>query len=208
MAGTQLRGSFSEKLNAIKDEVKKAEGRVVVFIDELHTLVGAGATGDGPQDAANELKAAMSRGEFPCIGATTHDEFRKHIQTDPALERRFTPVVVNEPSVPDTVYILNGVIARYEEHHGLSYTPEALTANPVFTKSVTPRIAYLAGGASLRLRPFSWLVPRRAAAYSASPSLTPGFGMLALATAICAPLFSCSRSSARRRSTTMRAPSR
>ncbi|MBL8952809.1 MAG: ATP-dependent Clp protease ATP-binding subunit [Myxococcaceae bacterium] len=128
VAGTQLRGSFSEKLNGIKDEVKKAEGRIVVFIDELHTLVGAGSTGDGPQDAANELKAAMSRGDFPCIGATTHDEFRKHIQTDPALERRFTPVVVNEPSVPDTVYILNGVIGRYEEHHGLTYTPEALTA--------------------------------------------------------------------------------
>ncbi len=129
VAGTQLRGSFSEKLNGLKDEVKKAEGRVVVFIDELHTLVGAGSTGDGPQDAANELKAAMSRGDFPCIGATTHDEFRKHIQTDPALERRFTPVVVNEPSVPDTVYILNGVIGRYEEHHGLTYTQEALQAS-------------------------------------------------------------------------------
>ncbi len=128
VAGTQLRGSFSEKLNGIKDEVKKADGRIVVFIDELHTLVGAGSTGDGPQDAANELKAAMSRGEFPCIGATTHDEFRKHIQADPALERRFTPVVVNEPSVPETVYILNGVIGRYEDHHGLTYTPEALQA--------------------------------------------------------------------------------
>jgi ATP-dependent Clp protease ATP-binding subunit ClpC len=128
VAGTQLRGSFSEKLNGLKDEVKKADGRVVVFIDELHTLVGAGSTGDGPQDAANELKAAMSRGDFPCIGATTHDEFRKHIQTDPALERRFTPVVVNEPSVPETVYILNGVIGRYEEHHGLSYAPDALQA--------------------------------------------------------------------------------
>jgi ATP-dependent Clp protease ATP-binding subunit ClpC len=128
VAGTQLRGSFSEKLNGIKDEVKKADGRIVVFIDELHTLVGAGSTGDGPQDAANELKAAMSRGDFPCIGATTHDEFRKHIQTDTALERRFTPVIVNEPSVPDTVYILNGVIGRYEEHHGLSYSPDALQA--------------------------------------------------------------------------------
>lgn len=99
VAGTQLRGSFSERLNGLKDEVKKADGRVVVFIDEIHTLVGAGSTGDGPQDASNELKAAMSRGEFPCIGATTHDEYRKHISTDPALERRFTPVVVVEPSV-------------------------------------------------------------------------------------------------------------
>ncbi|MFL5343950.1 MAG: AAA family ATPase [Hyalangium sp.] len=128
VAGTQLRGSFSEKLNALKDEVRKADGRVVVFIDEIHTLVGAGSTGDGPQDAANELKTAMGRGEFPCIGATTHDEFRKFIIQDPALERRFTPVVVNEPSVPETVEILKGVIGRYEEHHGLRYAPEALEA--------------------------------------------------------------------------------
>jgi ATP-dependent Clp protease ATP-binding subunit ClpC len=127
VAGTQLRGSFSERLNALKDEVKAAQ-RVVVFIDEIHTLMGAGSTGDGPQDAANELKAAMSRGEFPCIGATTHDEYRKHLSNDPALERRFTPVVVNEPSIPDTVYILNGVIGRYEQHHRLKYAPEALQA--------------------------------------------------------------------------------
>jgi ATP-dependent Clp protease ATP-binding subunit ClpC len=127
VAGTQLRGSFSERLNALKDEVKNA-ARVVVFIDEIHTLMGAGSTGDGPQDAANELKAAMSRGEFPCIGATTHDEYRKHLSNDPALERRFTPVVVNEPSIPDTVYILNGVIGRYEAHHRLKYAPEALQA--------------------------------------------------------------------------------
>jgi ATP-dependent Clp protease ATP-binding subunit ClpC len=140
VAGTQLRGSFSERLNGLKDEVKKADGRVVVFIDELHTLVGAGSTGDGPQDAANELKAAMSRGEFPCIGATTHDEYRKHIATDPALERRFTPVVVNEPSVPDTVYILNGVIGRYEQHHQLSYQPESLqAAASLSSKYITDR---------------------------------------------------------------------
>jgi ATP-dependent Clp protease ATP-binding subunit ClpC len=128
VAGTQLRGSFSERLSALKDEVKKADGRIVVFIDELHTLVGAGSTGDGPQDAANELKAAMSRGEFPCIGATTHDEFRKHILVDPALERRFMPVVVQEPSIADTVYILSGVMARYEQHHGLTYLPQSLEA--------------------------------------------------------------------------------
>ncbi|RJS25039.1 ATP-dependent Clp protease ATP-binding subunit [Corallococcus sp. H22C18031201] len=128
VAGTQLRGSFSEKLNALKDEVRKAEGRVVVFIDEIHTLVGAGSTGDGPQDAANELKTAMARGEFPCIGATTHDEYRKFISADPALERRFTAVVVNEPSVPETVQILQGIISRYEEHHALRYLPESLEA--------------------------------------------------------------------------------
>ena len=128
VAGTQLRGSFSEKLNALKEEVRRAEGRVVVFIDEIHTLVGAGSTGEGPQDAANELKTAMARGEFPCIGATTHDEYRKFISADPALERRFTAVVVNEPSVSETVEILQGIIGRYEEHHALRYLPEALEA--------------------------------------------------------------------------------
>ncbi|WP_342381669.1 ATP-dependent Clp protease ATP-binding subunit [Myxococcus stipitatus] len=128
VAGTQLRGSFSEKLNALKEEVRRADGRVMVFIDEIHTLVGAGSTGDGPQDAANELKTAMARGEFPCIGATTHDEYRKFISADPALERRFTAVVVHEPSVAETVEILRGIIGRYEEHHGLRYRPEALEA--------------------------------------------------------------------------------
>jgi ATP-dependent Clp protease ATP-binding subunit ClpC len=127
VAGTQLRGSFSERLNALKDEVKNA-AKVVVFIDEVHTLMGAGSTGEGPQDAANELKAAMSRGEFPCIGATTHDEYRKHLANDPAMERRFTPVVVNEPSIPDTVYILSGVMGRYEQHHRLKYSAESLQA--------------------------------------------------------------------------------
>jgi ATP-dependent Clp protease ATP-binding subunit ClpC len=138
VAGTQLRGSFSERLNGLKDEVKKADGRVVVFIDEIHTLVGAGSTGDGPQDASNELKAAMSRGEFPCIGATTHDEYRKHIVSDPALERRFTPVVVVEPSVSDTVYILNGVIGRYEQHHQLKYEPESLQAAASLSSKYIP----------------------------------------------------------------------
>ncbi|HVE85623.1 MAG TPA: AAA family ATPase, partial [Myxococcales bacterium] len=128
LAGTQLRGSFSEKLNELKDEVRKADGRVVVFIDEIHTLIGAGSTGEGPQDAANELKAAMARGEFPCVGATTHDEYRRFITQDAALERRFTPVVVNEPSVNETIGILDGVIGRYASHHGLSYAPEALEA--------------------------------------------------------------------------------
>lgn len=128
VAGTQLRGSFSERLNALKSEMKRAQGNVVVFIDEIHTLIGAGSTGEGPQDAANELKAAMSRGEFPCIGATTHDEYRKHLASDSALERRFTPIVVNEPSVADAVYIINGVISRYAQHHALTYAPEALQA--------------------------------------------------------------------------------
>jgi len=128
LAGTQLRGAFSEKLNGIKEEVRRARGRVVVFIDEVHTIVGAGSTGEGMQDAANELKAALARGEFPCIGATTHDEYRQHIEKDPALERRFSPVLVREPSVPDTVRILAGLVARYEQHHRVRYAPGALEA--------------------------------------------------------------------------------
>jgi len=128
VAGTQLRGSFSEKLLGIKEEVRKASGRVVVFIDEVHTIMGAGAAGEGPQDAANELKAALARGDFPCIGATTHDEYRQHIEKDAALERRFTPVLVREPSVADTVEILRGLAPRYEKHHAVRYDPEALEA--------------------------------------------------------------------------------
>ncbi len=128
LAGTQLRGSFSEKLNGIKEEVRRSFGRVVVFIDEIHTVVGAGSTGEGPQDASNELKAALARGEFPCIGATTHDDYRQHIERDPALERRFTPVLVREPSIPDTVEILRGIIGRYEQHHRVRYAPQGLEA--------------------------------------------------------------------------------
>jgi ATP-dependent Clp protease ATP-binding subunit ClpC len=133
VAGTQLRGSFSEKLNGIKDEVRRAGGRVVVFIDEIHTLVGAGSTGEGPQDAANELKAALARGEFPCIGATTHDEFRKFIQNDPALERRFTALTVAEPNVPQTVEMLRGVLPHYESHHGVRFDDDALEAAVVLS---------------------------------------------------------------------------
>src|SRR5207237_1561649 len=128
VAGTQLRGSFSERLLGIKDEVRGADGRVVVFIDELHMLIGAGATGEGPQDGANELKAALARGEFPCVGATTHDEFGKHIQGDPALERRFVPVLVREPSPADTARILRGAAPQYEAHHQVYFLPDALEA--------------------------------------------------------------------------------
>ncbi|WP_242356568.1 AAA family ATPase [Anaeromyxobacter sp. SG64] len=128
VAGTQLRGAFSEKLLGIQEEVRRAAGRVVVFIDEIHTLMGAGATGEGPQDAANELKAALGRGEFPCIGATTHDEYRQHIEKDPALERRFTPVLVREPSIADTVTILRGLAPRYEKHHRVRFAEGALEA--------------------------------------------------------------------------------
>jgi ATP-dependent Clp protease ATP-binding subunit ClpC len=133
VAGTQLRGSFSEKLNGIKEEVRRAGGRVVVFIDEIHTLVGAGSTGEGPQDAANELKAALARGEFPCIGATTHDEYRKFIQSDPALERRFTAVTVAEPSVPQAVEMLRGVVSHYAAHHRITFEEDALEAAAVLS---------------------------------------------------------------------------
>lgn len=128
LAGTSLRGSLSERLNGLKDEMRRAGGRVVVFLDEIHTLVGAGSTGEGAQDAANELKGALARGEFPCIGATTHDEFRRFIQADPALERRFTAVVVREPTVAETVEILSGLLARYEEHHRVRYARAAVEA--------------------------------------------------------------------------------
>ncbi|HEY2028488.1 MAG TPA: AAA family ATPase, partial [Myxococcales bacterium] len=128
VAGTQLRGSFSERLLGIKEEVKRADGKIVVFIDELHMLIGAGAAGEGPQDAANELKAALARGEFPCVGATTHEEYRKYIQGDAALERRFVPVLVREPSVAETSAILRGAKSHYEAHHQVVFTNDALDA--------------------------------------------------------------------------------
>ena len=140
VAGTQLRGAFSEKLLGIKEEVRNAGGRVVVFIDEIHTLIGAGATGEGPQDAANELKAALARGEFPCIGATTHDEYRLHLQKDAALERRFAPILLREPTVDDTVRILEGLRSRYERHHAVRFDPGALEAAASLTaRYVTDR---------------------------------------------------------------------
>jgi len=138
VAGTQLRGSFSERLNALKDEVKRAQGRVIVFVDEIHMLIGAGSSGDGPQDAANELKTALARGEFPCIGATTHDEYRQHIAQDLALERRFSKVWVNEPSAEDALYILSGLIHRYEEHHHVRFLPETLKAAVTLSSKYIP----------------------------------------------------------------------
>ncbi|NMB77042.1 MAG: ATP-dependent Clp protease ATP-binding subunit [Myxococcales bacterium] len=128
LAGTQLRGAFSEKLGKIREEVGRARGKVIVFFDELHTLIGAGSTGDGPQDAANELKSALARGEFPCIGATTHDEYRRHVQNDPAFARRFHVIQVPEPSAAQTLQILEGLAEEYARHHGVSYDREALQA--------------------------------------------------------------------------------
>jgi ATP-dependent Clp protease ATP-binding subunit ClpC len=128
LVGTHLRGSFSEKLQGIKEEVRRSKGRVVIFFDELHTLVGAGSSGDGALDAANELKAVLARGEFPCIGATTHEEWVKHIEPDPALQRRFHPVVVREPTVAEAIDMLGRIALAYGEHHGVDYAKEALEA--------------------------------------------------------------------------------
>ncbi|MFT5433108.1 MAG: ATP-dependent Clp protease ATP-binding subunit ClpC, partial [Myxococcota bacterium] len=127
VAGTQLRGAFAERLAVLKDEVAQADGRIVLFIDEIHTLIGAGS-GDGALDAANDLKSALARGEFPCIGATTEREFRRHIEADPALERRFQLVNVEEPSEEDAIAVLSGIAPKYAEHHRVNYRTEAIAA--------------------------------------------------------------------------------
>ncbi|HJN16933.1 MAG TPA: Clp protease N-terminal domain-containing protein, partial [Armatimonadota bacterium] len=117
VAGSKYRGEFEERLKGVMDELRASEGQVIAFIDEMHTVVGAGAA-EGAMDAGNMLKPALARGEWQAIGATTLDEYRKHIEKDPALERRFQPVLVEEPTIEETVEILKGLRARYEEHHG------------------------------------------------------------------------------------------
>lgn len=128
LAGAKFRGDFEERLKSVLTEVQAAQGQIVLFVDELHTIVGAGATGEGGMDAGNMLKPLLARGELHCIGATTLKEYQKYIEKDKALERRFQQVYVGQPSVIDSISILRGLKEKYELYHGVRITDDALIA--------------------------------------------------------------------------------
>mgnify|MGYP002229849417 CR=1 FL=1 len=148
IAGAKYRGEFEERLKSVLNEIAKSDGQILLFIDEIHTVVGAGAS-EGSMDAGNILKPMLARGDLRCIGATTLNEYQKYIEKDAALERRFQPVMVDQPSVEDTITILRGLKERYEVHHGVRIRDKALVQLP-FSRTATSRTA------SCPTRPSTW----------------------------------------------------
>jgi ATP-dependent Clp protease ATP-binding subunit ClpB len=163
VAGSKYRGEFEERMKAVLDEIRTSGGQIITFIDELHTVVGAGGSGDGSMDAGNMLKPMLARGELRMVGATTLDEYRENIEKDPALERRFQQVLVGEPSVEDTVTILRGLKDKYEAHHKVTITDGALVAAAALSSR------YISGR-QLPDRPSTWSTrPPPASAWSWTP---------------------------------------